>query len=32
VPTSIEIIIPGAIIGLLMGFIVAKWGKQKIIV
>lgn len=26
------IIIPGAIIGLLIGFIVAKWGKQKTIV
>lgn len=23
-----EIVVPGAIIGLLMGFIVSKWGKQ----
>ena len=25
----LEIIVPGAIIGLLLGFIVTKWGKQK---
>ena len=26
----VEIMVPGAIIGILMGFIITKWGKQKV--